>query len=132
MLRTTALSNQPTIEAVNTLYVNVRKLLEQQSSLPTRTSQGSDPIPTTKMHKNQQQPGSSSEDPASQKLRAQARMKTIDLLFSAGLTSGQLPLLERRVIFTDKISNSSFENVERIHQHLRELPSKHTETTNVA
>lgn len=84
-LRTTTISNQQTIEAVKTLRVDVKKLREQQSELPNRTGQDSDRTPTTRTRKNQQQPGSSSEDPTSQKLRARARMETFDFLFSTGL-----------------------------------------------
>lgn len=57
-------------------------------------------------------------------------METTDL-FSTGSTSAQVRPLERRVIFTDDISNVAFENIEIIGPHLRELSQKHNGTATV-
>lgn len=109
-LRTTMLSTQPATEAMNTLRVDVNKLLEEQSSLPNRSKiQCLDHAPTISTHKHHQQPGPSSDNPASHKLRSQARMETIDLVISTRLTFAHLRPLESHVLFTDNISNVSLE-----------------------
>lgn len=83
-LQATTVTNQPTIYAVNTLRVEVKKLLEQRSWIPNHPGQNSTCTQLTSMHSK---PGSASGSSHTIALRTQDGMETIYLLFSTGQDS---------------------------------------------
>lgn len=108
-LQASKVPNQPTIDALNTLPIDVYKLIEQQSSLPNGPSQESTTNQSETTH-TQQDP--SYENSHTIAPRAKARTETIDLLFSTCQTSADLTPMELAYLFTDVIAKVSLENIE--------------------
>lgn len=119
-IEATAMSNQPNIGAFNTLRVYVNKILENQRLLPDRPTGIPDNQSTTETNITPTlTAGLSSENLQTISFRTQARMKTIDLLFSTHQKSAERTPVERHVLFTNDIANISLEKIERVGQSIR-------------
>lgn len=77
-LQVATVTNQPTLDTINILGVDVNKLLEQRSLLPKRPSHNPTSTQSTTTHT---QLGPSSEKLHTSAFRAEAYMETIQLLF---------------------------------------------------
>lgn len=120
--------SKPSTPCVST----IKNLLQQQSSLPHFPTHSLGFSTSTTTANQQKQPGYSSDYLASQLLRTRACEETIDISFSTGVTSNKLTPLERRVLFTDDISNLFHENIEITRQQLRRLRPRNAEPATVA
>lgn len=96
-------TNQPTIDAINTLCVDFTRLLEERSSVPNRQATNSDITDQTSETNQTNPPGTSSESPLTYQLRAQARMGTINDMFAPGISPDDGMAMVRSVFFSPTI-----------------------------
>lgn len=87
--------------------------------LPNRATSNPDNADPTATCRKPTLPGQPSDEPLTNKRRAQAGIETINNMFAAGITPANRTPLERREIFSHDIKNILFETIEFIRQFIR-------------
>lgn len=106
------LTNQRPIDAVDTLKLDIKKLLEQHSSIKNGSTQTKDPTVSISTFHEAKLRGHSTKKKLNESLGAQVRMETFDSLIWTAQKSDHPAPMKRLVLFTDDVSKISFENVE--------------------